>query len=231
MSVEHFELLRRLEAMLFASAEPLNESDLAGRLPSGADVPGLLEELQGVYANRGVNLVRRGRGWAFRTAPDVAPHLTLERENHRKLSRAALETLAIIAYQQPVTRPEIEEIRGVTLSKGTLDILLEASWIRPRGRRQVPGRPVTWGTTPAFLDHFGLESIDALPGIDELKVAGLLDRRAGVSAIAMRQDDLLDGEDADDAEESEAEDDEAGTAENSEVTLETFKLSARGDEY
>lgn len=230
MSIEHFEVLRRLEAMLFASGEPLSESDLAERLPSGADVPGLLEELRGVYANRGVNLVRRGRGWAFRTAPDVAPYLTLERENHRKLSRAAVETLAIIAYQQPVTRPEIEEIRGVALSKGTLDILLEAGWIRPRGRRQVPGRPITWGTTAVFLDHFGLESTDALPGIEELKAAGLLDRRAGVSAIAMRQDDLLETEESDD--EAEVADDAVEPDDDDDaLVLESFDLPVSGDGY
>lgn len=191
MSEERFELLRRLEALLFASAEPLTASELAGHMPDGTDIASLVEELRGQYANRGVNLVQRGRGWAFRTAPDVAPYLKLERELPRKLSRAAIETLAIIAYQQPVTRAEIEEIRGVALSKGTIDLLLEAGWIRPRGRRRVPGRPITWGTTESFLDHFGLESVEALPGIDELKAAGLLDRRAGLSTIAMRQDDLL----------------------------------------
>lgn len=242
MTVERFELLRRLEAMLFASTEPITESQLAERLPSGANVRSLLDELQGVYANRGVNLVCRGRGWAFRTAPDVAPYLTLERENHRKLSRAAVETLAIIAYQQPVTRPEIEEIRGVALSKGTLDILLEAGWIRPRGRRQVPGRPVTWGTTASFLDHFGLENTDALPGIEELKAAGLLDRRAGVSSIAMREGDLLEEEEADE----EDDDDETGMfsgsgameaadhgeerIESEALILEPLDMSAGGDE-
>lgn len=195
MSVERFDLMRRLEAMLFASAEPLSENILLSRLPDGTDLPALLEELQGHYANRGVNLVKRGKGWAFRTAPDIAPYFTLERETPRKLSRAAIETLAIVAYQQPITRAEIEEIRGVALSKGTLDILLEAGWIRPRGRRRVPGRPVTWGTTEHFLDFFGLEGLDALPGIDELKAAGLLDRRAGVGTIAMREDDLFKGDD------------------------------------
>ena len=193
MSEERFELLRRLEALLFASAEPLTANELAARMPDGTDIEDLLEELRGQYASRGVTLVQRGRGWAFRTAPDVAPYLKVERELARKLSRAAVETLAIIAYQQPVTRAEIEEIRGVGLGKGTLDLLLEAGWIRPRGRRRVPGRPVTWGTTEAFLDHFGLESIEALPGIEELKAAGLLDRRGGMSTIAMRQDDLLSG--------------------------------------
>jgi len=201
MSVERFELLRRLEAILFASAEPLSENVLLSRLPEGTELAALLEELQGQYANRGVNLVQRGKGWAFRTAPDIAPFFTLEREVPRKLSRAAVATLAIIAYQQPVTRAEVEEIRGVALSRGTLDILLEAGWIKPRGRRRVPGRPVTWGTTDSFLDFFGLEGLDALPGIDELKAAGLLDRRAGVGAIAMREGDLFRGEVEEEAEE------------------------------
>jgi len=191
MTADRFELLRRLEAMLFASAEPLTETDLASRFPEGTDLPGLVEELCSHYAGRGVNLVRRGRGWAFRTASDIAPFLNVERALPRRLSRAAIETMAIIAYQQPVTRAEIEEIRGVALSRGTLDILLEAGWIKPRGRRRVAGRPVTWGTTESFLDHFGLESLDALPGIDELKAAGLLDRSGGLSAIAMREGDIL----------------------------------------
>lgn len=206
MSVERFELLRRLEALLFASAEPLSENVLLSRLPEGAELLPLLEELQGQYANRGVNLVKRGKGWAFRTAPDIAPFFTLEREIPRKLSRAAVETMAIVAYQQPVTRAEIEEIRGVALSKGTLDILLEAGWVKPKGRRRVPGRPITWGTTDAFLDHFGLEGLDALPGIDELKAAGLLDRRAGVSSIAMREDDLFKGSPDEDGDEEDMED-------------------------
>ncbi len=200
MSVERFELLRRLEALLFASAEPLSENILLSRLPEGTELAPLIEELQGQYANRGVNLVQRGKGWTFRTAPDIAPFFTLEREMPRKLSRAAVETMAIIAYQQPVTRAEVEEIRGVALSRGTLDILLEAGWIKPKGRRRVPGRPVTWGTTDSFLDYFGLEGLDALPGIDELKAAGLLDRRAGVGAIAMRESDLFPGEKEEDGE-------------------------------
>ena len=147
MSVERFELLRRLEALLFASAEPLSENVLLSRLPEGTELAPLLEDLQGQYANRGVNLVKRGKCWAFRTAPDIAPFFTLEREVPRKLSRAAVATLSIIAYQQPVTRAEIEERRGVSRSWGTLDILLEAGWIKPRGRRRVPGRPTTWVTT------------------------------------------------------------------------------------
>lgn len=207
MSADRFELLRRLEAILFASDKPMSEPELAARLPEDADLQGLIGELEGMYANRGVNLVKRGKGWALRTAPDVTPFLRLETKVERKLSRAAIETLAIIAYQQPVTRAEVEEIRGVAFSRGTLDILLEAGWIRPRGRRRVPGRPVTWGTTEGFLDHFGLEELDALPGIEELKAAGLLDRRAAISGLAMRREDLGDGADeADERDEQESDD-------------------------
>lgn len=207
MSADRFELLRRLEAILFASDKPMSEPELAARLPEDADLQGLLGELEGMYANRGVNLVKRGKGWALRTAPDVTPFLRLETKVERKLSRAAIETLAIIAYQQPVTRAEVEEIRGVAFSRGTLDILLEAGWIRPRGRRRVPGRPVTWGTTEGFLDHFGLEELDALPGIEELKAAGLLDRRAAISGLAMRREDRGDGADeADEQDEQESDD-------------------------
>lgn len=182
--MDRFELLRLMEAILFGAAEPLSERDLTSRMPDDADIPGMLEELRAQYANRGVHLVQVGVRWAFRTAPDLGPHLRLKKTVQRKMSRAALETLAIIAYHQPVTRAEIEEIRGVATSRGTLDILLEAEWIRPRGRRQTPGRPVTWGVSDSFLDHFGLESIKALPGIDELKAAGLLDRRPGLGLVA-----------------------------------------------
>lgn len=237
MSEERFELLRRLEALLFASAEPLAAADIAARMPEGADVYGLIGELQQHYANRGVNLVQRGRGWAFRTAPDVSPYLRLESELPRKLSRAAVETLAIIAYQQPVTRSEVEEIRGVALSKGTLDILLEAGWIRPRGRRRVPGRPVTWGTTEAFLDHFGLESLDALPGIEELKAAGLLDRRAGMATIAMREGDLLPADEhsderGEDDEEDEIHDDGADRpGPSSTIDVASVPLATRKEPY
>ena len=167
--------LRMLEAMLFASTQPLGEAELASKLPEGADVRALLGELQAAYAGRGVNLRRIEDRWAFRTAEDLAFLLRSEAVEERKLSRAALETLAIIAYHQPVTRAEIEEIRGVSISKGTIDLLLEAGWVRLRGRRRAPGRPVTFGTTPEFLDHFGLEGIGDLPGLAELKSAGLLD--------------------------------------------------------
>lgn len=177
------ETLRLLEALLFASVEPVAPEDLARHLPEDADIEALLEELRYHYADRGVNLVRAGRRWAFRTAEDLGPRMRIQTEAVRKLSRAAVETLAVIAYHQPVTRGEIEEIRGVGLSRGTLDALLEAGWVRPKGRRRTPGRPVTWGTTEAFLDHFGLEDIDALPGLAELKAAGLLDTRPAIAAL------------------------------------------------
>ena len=151
--------LRVLEALLFAVAEPVSERAMAERLGDGADIPALLEQLRDVYKGRGVELIHGNGRWSFRTAPDVTERLRLEKLVPRKLSRAAIETLAIIAYHQPVTRAEIEEIRGVIVSTGTIDILLEEGWIKPRGRKQVPGRPVMWGTSNAFLDHFGLESI------------------------------------------------------------------------
>ena len=169
--------LRLLEAMLFAEVEPVDEDVLISRLPEGVDVPALLHELSEQYAARGVNLTRVAGRWAFRTAGDLAPHLRIEVKVPRKLSRAAVETLAIIAYHQPVTRGEVEEIRGVALSRGTLDVLLEAGWIKPVGRRRTPGRPATWGTTTAFLEHFSLNSVADLPGVEELKAAALLDAR------------------------------------------------------
>jgi len=169
--------LRMLEALLFASSEPLDEKTLASRLPEGTNVAAALAQLQQDYATRGVNLVRIAGKWTFRTAHDLAWLLAREAIEQRKLSRAALETLAIIAYHQPVTRAEIEEIRGVSISKGTLDVLMETGWVRPRGRRKAPGRPVTFGTTEAFLGHFGLEALGDLPGLDELKGSGLFDGR------------------------------------------------------
>jgi segregation and condensation protein B len=172
---DHRLALRMVEALLFASPEPLSEEDIGTRMPEGADVPALLAELQGAYAGRGVNLRRSDDRWAFRTADDLAFVLQHHVADRKKLSRAALETLAIVAYHQPVTRAEIEDVRGVSISSGTLDLLLEAGWVRLRGRRRTPGRPVTFGTTPEFLDHFGLESIGDLPGLAELKGAGLLD--------------------------------------------------------
>lgn len=183
MTDDRFQLLRLLEAILFASTEPMAEKALASRMPEGADINGLLQELKDLYANRGVHLLAFDDRWAFRTAPDLASKFHIEKEVVRKLSRAAIETLAIIAYHQPATRAEIEEIRGVAVSAGTLDMLLEIGWIKPKGRRETPGRPVTWATTDAFLEHFGLESCDALPGVEELKAAGLLDARATVATL------------------------------------------------
>ena len=169
--------LRVLEAILFASSEPLDANSLLAYVGEGANIGELLLTLQARYADRGVNLVRRGDKWAFRTAEDLGFLLRRDEQESRPLSRAALETLSIIAYHQPATRAEIEEVRGVATGKGTLDLLMEAGWIRMRGRRRTPGRPVTYGTTDAFLDHFGLESLSDLPGLDELKGSGLLSGR------------------------------------------------------
>jgi segregation and condensation protein B len=187
---------RMIEALLFASAEPLAAADLAGRLPSGTDIHGQLRDLQQVYASRGVNLVQVAGKWSFRTAGDLSFLLSRNAVEQKRLSRAAMETLAITAYHQPVTRAEIEEIRGVTTSKGTLDLLLETGWVRMRGRRRSPGRPVTYGTTEAFLSHFGLDAVGDLPGLEELKGAGLLDSRipAGFSIPEPHAGDELTGD-------------------------------------
>jgi segregation and condensation protein B len=199
--MNHFDKIRLLEALLFASTEPVSVRDLARHLPEGSDTSALLGELAALYANRGVNLVRIDKCWAFRTAPDLAEELKIEKTVRRKLSRAGLETMAIIAYHQPVTRAEIEEIRGVQISKGTLDTLLELGWVEPKGRREVPGRPLIWGTTMGFLDHFGLESCKDLPGVEELKASGLLDSRVslaseavGTSSVEINQQGPLDSE-------------------------------------
>ncbi|TKT76766.1 SMC-Scp complex subunit ScpB [Aquamicrobium sp. LC103] len=171
------EAVRMAEAIVFASAEPVSRKALEARLPEGVNVPSVMAELERVYEKRGVNLVRVGEAWAFRTAGDLAFLMSRDTVQQKKLSRAALEVLAIIAYHQPVTRAEIEEIRGVETSKGTIDTLMETGWVRMRGRRRTPGRPVTYGTTETFLDHFGLEEVRDLPGIDELRGAGLLSSR------------------------------------------------------
>ena len=171
------EELRLLEALLFASSEPLDLATLSKRMPADVDVKRALAQLQAEYAPRGVNLVRIANKWAFRTANDLAWLMTRESTETRRLSRAAIEVLAIIAYHQPITRSEIEEIRGVVTSKGTLDVLLETGWIKPRGRRKTPGRPLTFGTTESFLSQFGLEQLGDLPGLEELKGTGLLDSR------------------------------------------------------
>ncbi|MEO6093600.1 MAG: SMC-Scp complex subunit ScpB [Novosphingobium sp.] len=168
------DLVRAVEATLFAATEPLRAEAIAAHL-GGGEVRAALAEIRAHYAPRGINLVERGGRWHFETAPDLAHILRRERESPRRLSRAATEVLAIVAYHEPVSRAEIEAIRGVQTAKGTLDVLLEAGWVRICGRREVPGRPVIYATTPAFLDHFGLESRRELPGIDELRAAGLLD--------------------------------------------------------
>jgi segregation and condensation protein B len=169
------DVTRAVEATLFAAAEPLSVQDIAAYVGPDINVKAALATLTGLYASRGVNLVERGGKWHFQTASDLAHILRREREETRKLSRAGIETLAIIAYHEPVSRAEIEAIRGVQISKGTLDVLMEAGWVRPAGRRETPGRPLTFATTPAFLAHFGLETRRDLPGIDDLRAAGLLD--------------------------------------------------------
>ena len=189
-----FDACRVTEALLFASAAPVRTSEIARVLPEGTVVVDVLTALQEQYKGRGVELAKVGNTWAFRTASDIADRLTVEKVRRRKLSRAGLETLAIVAYHAPVTRAEIEEIRGVSVSPGTLDILFEEGWIEPRGRKQVPGRPTTWQTTPAFLDHFGLESRNDLPGLRDLQKAGLLTPTRG--SIVAPADDHHDADTA-----------------------------------
>jgi len=183
--------VRAVEALLFAAAEPLDEATFVASLPTGTNVDGILDHLREAYANRGVNLIKVAGRWAFRTAPDLAHLLQRHRKEERRLSRAAVETLAVIAYHQPVSRPEIEEVRGVAVAKGTLDLLLETGWVKIAGRRETPGRPVTYGTTPEFLSHFGLASLKDLPGIEELKRAGLLDLPKGARWGKAQHEDKL----------------------------------------
>ncbi len=194
------EVTRIIEALLFATAEPLPVRILHERMEAmgyaGADVGAALMELQAHYGGRGVNLANIDGNWAFRTAQDLAEIFTAEQEVAKKLSRAAMETLAIVAYHQPVTRAEVENIRGVSTHRGTLDVLIEAGWVKPGRRRESPGRPLTWVTTPAFLDHFSLESLMDLPGMDDLKASGLLDRRPAIDVVPDSKD-LFAGQDAD----------------------------------
>ncbi|MGZ8281846.1 MAG: SMC-Scp complex subunit ScpB [Allosphingosinicella sp.] len=185
--------VRAVEATLFAAEEPLGVDDIAAYVGEGIDVKAALAELEAHYAGRGVELVERGRRWHFQTAADLAHILRREREESRKLSRAAVETLAIIAYHEPVSRAEIEAIRGVQISRGTLDVLMEAGWVRPAGRREVPGRPLTFATTQEFLTHFGLGSRRDLPGIDDLKAAGLLDPvDTALERLGLERDDEVE---------------------------------------
>ncbi|MCB9990876.1 MAG: SMC-Scp complex subunit ScpB [Rhodospirillales bacterium] len=206
--------LRVIEALLFAAAEPMTANAIRDRMGQDADVGGLLMELQGVYEGRGVQLVNMDGSWAFRTAADLGDALQVTKEVQRKLSRAAMETLAIVAYHQPVTRAEIENIRGVATHKGTLDVLMEAGWVKPGRRRETPGRPLTWVTSTAFMDHFGLESMTELPGLDELKASGLLDRRPAIDTVPgtgeLFDDDMdaVEADAADDPHEEDSEDDD-----------------------
>ncbi|MDH3232930.1 MAG: SMC-Scp complex subunit ScpB [Alphaproteobacteria bacterium] len=227
------EHLRIIEALLFASAVPVREAAIAIHLPGDVDLRAVLNALRAQYAERGVNLMRVGEGWAFRTAADLAGKLKIEQDVPRKLSRAAVETLAVIAYHQPITRAEIEEVRGVSQSRGTLDVLLEAGWIKPGRRRQTPGRPVTWHTTNEFLDHFGLENLKDLPGVEELKAAGLLDTRPAAQAFRGEDmQDLLDEED--EAEEDREIEEELGIEHEEPDNLvdlsESFRRSGRATE-
>ena len=222
---------RIMEAVIFAAGRPVDAETLVGQLPDGIDIEEGLARLAAHYRHRGVQLVKVAGGWTFRTAPDLAGHLEVHRVVRRRLSRAALETLAIIAYHQPVTRAEVEDIRGVHLGRGTLDLLLEAGWIAPKGRRRTPGRPVTWVTTPAFMEHFGLESLDDLPGLDELEAAGLLGNadpppaEAGEAPTPLPPDDEGEGESAAEAAEG-AEGESPETDEAASTTV--VSLSGRG---
>jgi len=227
-TLEH---LRIVEAVLFAAAEPLDEASLIARLPDGAMLAPLLDQLRSHYASRGINLVYVAGKWAFRTADDLAFIMHREAVEQKRLSRAALETLAIVAYHQPVSRAEIEEVRGVAVSKGTVDVLLETGWIRLKGRRRTPGRPITYGTTDRFLDHFGLESLDDLPGVEELKAAGLL---SGEIPADSKMPGAPDGEIDDSTERTgdpdEHEDRSASPGDPSNIKLSEF-ASALGEDH
>jgi segregation and condensation protein B len=185
------EAVRIAEALLFAGGAPMTAEAIAHRLPAGADVADVLATLRAAYEGRGVQLVEAGGAWRFQSAPDLADHFTETRAQPKRLPKAAMETLAVIAYHQPVTRAEIEEIRGVSLSRGSLDLLLELDWVKPRGRRRSPGRPLTFGTTATFLSHFGLASLDALPGKADLRAAGYVDARIDPAFEVPRPDDAL----------------------------------------
>lgn len=200
LDLEH---VRMAEALLFAAAEPLNVATLKDRMPEGIHMPAVLEALAAQYENRGVHLMNIAGKWAFRTAPDLSFMMEKERVEQRRLSRAAIETLSIIAYHQPVTRAEIEAIRGVSVSKGTVDVLMEVGWVKLRGRRRVPGRPVTYGTSEDFLDHFGLDMVKDLPGMEELKAAGLLDAHLPSGFAVPAPEDALPEEAEDDEDDQE----------------------------
>ena len=182
--------LKILEAILFASTEPVLENDLKEKIVNKDNIFLMLKEIQKSYSEKGVNLIKTGNSWSFTTSPELSKELIIFKKQKRKLSRAALETLAIIAYHQPITRPEIEEIRGVQMGRGSIDNLMEIGWIKPKGRRNAPGRPTTWSTTDIFLEHFGLENIDALPNKEELKASGFLEKKSAISTITDLANDL-----------------------------------------
>lgn len=189
MTEENKDNLRILEAVIFANSEPVSVEVLQSQLPEGTELAPLLQELKDMYADRGIDLAEIDGLWSFRTSPDLSERLKIVRHPRRKLPRAAAEVLAIIAYHQPVTRSEIESIRGVETSRGTLDILLELGWIRPGKRRETPGRPLTWNTTSDFLSHFNIASTNDLPGMDDLKAAGLLDARPVLATMQAEKDE------------------------------------------
>ena len=220
-AAQEAEHLRMVEALLFAALEPLDEKAMASRLPQGVDIANLLETLTLHYENRGVNLVKLAGKWRFVTSPDVASVLEKEKIEPRKLSRAALETLAIIAYHQPCTRADIEDVRGVQVSKGSLDQLLEIGWVKLRGRRKdAPGRPVLYGTTPEFLEHFALDTVQDLPGMADLKAAGLLDARLPPGFTVPTPTDSSEEEDVEEADEKEFAQDFMASEEEAQMTEE-----------
>ncbi len=188
--------LKILEAILFASNEPISEEDLTEKITDKKNIKNLLAQIQDTYSERGVNLKKTGDKWSFRTSSDLSDELTIYKKKKRKLSRAAIETLAIIAYHQPITRSEIENIRGVQMGRGSIDLLMEIGWIKPKGRKQIPGKPTLWSTSDTFLEHFELESISNLPNLDELKASGFLEKRSAISKITdIAKDDPLNSND------------------------------------
>ena len=196
--------LKLLEAILFASAEPVDEKDLKDKIKDSKNLNKHLNDLKKFYENRGVNLIKTGNKWSFRTSEELSSDLIIFKTQKRKLSRAAIETLSIIAYQQPITRSEIENIRGVQMGRGSIDHLMEIGWIKPSGRKNIPGKPTLWSTTDLFIEHFGLTSISDLPNKDELKASGFLDKR---SAIAATISDLAKNETSDQFDSSDLEED------------------------
>ena len=201
--------IKLLEAILFASGEPVSETDLKEKIKSRDKIKQYLSDIKEFYEKRGINLIKTGNKWSFRTSEDLIDDLTIFKTQKRKLSRAALETLSIIAYQQPITRSEIENIRGVQMGRGSIDHLMEIGWIKPSGRRNIPGKPTLWSTTELFIEHFGLNDLSDLPNKDELKASGFLDKRAAIATISdlAQTDDLTDVSKDDEIDEDENLDD------------------------